>query len=144
MEKIFYRAILESQENGLVVTMQKFVSIHETKCMHFCVAEHVLHWVTNWIKDNETKIQVAKDRKLKIYRIHKFGSRIAQPTKQDAFLRLKFIKGKQLGHLQRSLRIVKCFLEQTAGKKLEDLKVCGRFYQIPESSPVVNELHRFL
>jgi hypothetical protein len=143
MSKVFYRAVLEAQEDGLIVMMQKFISIHETECIHFCVSERNLHWITSGVQANETKMQVAKDRKVKVYRIHKFGSRIAQPTEQDAFLRLQFLKRKQGGHLQRNLEMVKCFLEQTADKKLEDLEVSGRSYRIPESIHVVNEYFRF-
>lgn len=111
------------EEEGLSVRTWRLYSIHETPCFHFCIAERERGFLTPaFRREGETDLQLAKRKGIRIYRIHKDGSRIAFETEEEAFEHLRFLKGRQLNHMRREIEFVQRFLEATEGKTLPDLE----------------------
>jgi len=136
---IFYKMSLEATEEGLAIFTRRYVSIRETEQMHFCVSEHD-HKRLSVTKD---KSAFAKELGLKIYRVHKRGSRIADATEQQAFEQLKIRKKRQIIHLMRNLAIVERFVADTEGKDLDSFPDDGSLRVLPETSRLVNTHYRF-
>jgi hypothetical protein len=114
MRKEFYRMSLHATESGLEVFAETYVSIHETECFNFCVRERHLLRVERWRAGDETLMQSAKARHIKVYRIAKACSRIAFATKEKALENLKYRKRRQVMHLARELKFAESFLDATA------------------------------
>ena len=110
MKNIFYKKRLTPTESGLEVITDKWVSIHETPCFHFCVAEWRAKSLTALKRSDETELQYARRLKM-LKRIHKSGSRFAFDTEEKALEHLRFLKRKQLGHMERDVTFIKYFLE---------------------------------
>lgn len=141
MENTFYKMILSESEEGLVIFTKRFISIHETPCMHFCVSEYDYKF-PRW-NPGETRIQAAKRNKMKIYRIHKIGSRVAFDSEQKAFENLRYRKEKRIRHLERDLDITKRFLSDTEGKSIDSFESDGPYRVMPMTAGIVGQYYRF-
>jgi len=131
-ETIFYKKRLEADESGLIVITDRYMSIHETPCFHYCIPEHLKRWPQISKKKDETELQWARRSKI-LKRIHKGSSRIAFPTEDEALQNLKFLKMRQITHLERQIAFNKYFLD--AG----ELEKVGRYSVVPESRDLVHE-----
>lgn len=134
--KIFYKNRLVAEAEGLLVVTDKLVSIHETRCYHFCIPESEMRWVEPMKRIKESVLQYARRFKI-LRRIDKSGSRIAFKTPDEAMENLRFLKEKQLYHLAREQAFIEKFLstERFDGHRVGLL--------IPESKDLVNEYLNF-
>jgi hypothetical protein len=147
MSDTYYKAHVEYDKQGIVVQMREFKVVRDTPAYAYCIR----HWefpVPAWrCLPNETLLQTCKRLGYKIYRIHKSGSRIAQPTQQQAFDRLKFLKRRQVRHLERELALLKVFNEKVADVDLTGLKQGHNYsrptYTVPETAENVAEYYSF-
>ncbi len=136
MKTIFYKMHLIPTESGLEVITDKWVSIHETPCFHFCVREHNARTFEMPCIQGETELQKAKRLHIRIRRIHKIGGRFAFDTEEKAMEHLKFLKRKQLVHMKRVTLFVESFLNA------DELKNVGSNLHprmmVPNSGGLVN------
>lgn len=128
MDEVFYKNRLEPDERGLLVVTDEYVSIHETRCFHFCVLKSFRPYLHN----GETLLQAARRRKA-LKRIDKRRSRIAFKTKKEALDHLRFLKRRQLEHMKRNAAFINKFLE------CEDLEKYGPMQLVPDSNGLVSE-----
>jgi hypothetical protein len=120
---IFYKMKLMSAEDGMTIYCNNFISIHETFCFHFCVSQWGFNRLSNdKSSSNECILRKAKRLGIKVRRICKSGSRIAFPTKNEAFNNLKFLKNLQIQHLQRDLDLIKTSLNIISDMAYDDLE----------------------
>lgn len=119
--RVFYKMRLYPSEIGLYVSTEKWHLIHETDCFYFVIPEWALYLTKINIDEGKSLYQHLKGR-TKIKRFGKGAGRFAFDTKEQAFQHLKFLKRKQLRHLERDMAMVKSFLKQTGEKELGDLE----------------------
>lgn len=145
----YYKMTLEVTEDGLVLYTKRYVSIRETPRIHFCVSDWDAGRYLYNCPTGTTLLAYAKERKLKLYRIHKTDSRIAFPTQEKAFEHLLWMKRLQRKHLERQQKVVAKFLELVEDKKLEDFPKDGFFGSqdysrtLPDTLDFVLSLYRF-
>ena len=147
MSKEFYKMNLVADECGLVVYTRIFLSIHETPCFHFCIRATEKGFLSEPLMlKNESKFQAAKRMGMKVFRIHKSGSRIAFETEEKAFKQLRMLKSKQIEHMRRTIAFNDGFL--TLCKSFDDLlpnyknDVC-KMRTVPETKELVNGYYVF-
>lgn len=128
----FYKKRLVADEDGLTVVTDKLVSIHETKCFHFCIPDFEHRIIGAMKTREETPLQYAKRRKI-LKRISKTYSRIAFDTEDAALANLKFLKKRQLQHLRRDIAFNEKFLSTDA------LEHQGSLSIVPGSRDLVHE-----
>lgn len=136
--KIFYKMKMGVSEIGTSIVTHRYVPVHETEHIFFCVNEYQHKWLQPL--EGETLYVCAKRTNAKIYRIYKAGSRIGHETEQKAFEHFLFLKRKQFQHLTRDLKIVKNLLDSLEGKKFEQL---GEGWTAPDSVALINSIFRF-
>lgn len=107
--KVFYKKRLFPVESGLAVTTEKWISIHETKCFHFCIHDRNLGFIEYLNHKGETGLQKARRLKL-LKRVSKDCSRFAFETEDEALEHLRFLKRKQKVHMTRDLAFIERFL----------------------------------
>lgn len=107
--KIFFKCKLTPTEYGLEVWTDKFISIHETECFHFCVLEYNYRLLSSMKNSDETELQYARRKKI-LKRIDKNRSRIAFETLEKALEHLKLLKRSQLEHMKRDSLFIEKFL----------------------------------
>lgn len=107
--KTFYRKRLVPDEAGLIVVTERWVSIHETPCFHHCVTDWNLDLMLRIGGSGGLLATARRRRQLK--RIHKEGSRFAFETEEQAGDHLRFLKRRQLRHLERETKFAEAFLE---------------------------------
>ena len=133
--KVFYKKRLVPTEFGLEVITQKFVSIHETPCFHFCVLEHEKGFLFAMKQNDESELSAARRAKI-LKRISKDCSRFAFDTEEKALKHLRFLKRKQLSHIKRDAVFIEKFLESD---ELEKVQIYNGFRtQVPNSKGLVN------
>lgn len=109
----FINMKLTESFNGLVLRPEKFISIRETEYIHWCIREEDKQKLRiNNRQSGHTDYQHAKQIGIKLFRIYKSGSRIAQETPEKALERLIFLKRKQLQHLRRDISFIELFLDR--------------------------------
>tara|TARA_R110000765_G_scaffold238169_1_gene340853 strand:- start:356 stop:739 length:384 start_codon:yes stop_codon:yes gene_type:complete len=118
--KIFYKMSLQQSTAGLEVRTDKYVSVHETECFHFCVHNYY----------NGLSYDKVKQRNIKVRRIDKRGSRFAFSTEKEAYANFLWLKKLQLNHLKRNIEKVNFFLSFEENKDLSGDFNCGL---IPDS-----------
>lgn len=121
MTDTYYKARISYTPAGICVVMDEFKVIHETKCIAYCVYPWQFDHISWRADTGETKMQTAKRVGIKVLCIHKTRSRIAQPTHEKAFDRLKFLKQRQVRHLKRELDLLTLFNSKTSGQELSAL-----------------------
>lgn len=132
--KIFYKMHVEL-DTDIIIRTDKYVSIHETPCFHYCIPEFMSSLMSQESLDNETDLKKAKRLNLNVKRISKDSSRFAFDTKEKAFEHLKLLKRKQIEHLQRNLKLMTMFIKKTDNKGLDSLvHMYYDKYTIPNSS----------
>lgn len=134
--KVFFKKRLCAEESGLIVFTDRFVSIRETECFHYCIPEKYFHLIASLKRKDESEIQYAKRFKV-LKRIHKDGSRIAFETEEKAMEHLRFLKRKQLNHMQRETKFIEKFLGS------ETLNPDGPYERVPDSYDLVHDYLRF-
>lgn len=141
--KIFYKFAIEAHEEGLAVGMRRFISIHETPCYCYCLAEfqhHLMNCHLSNKKPKETMLQFAKRDGRPVKRIAKSGGRFAFQTQEEALERLKYLKRKQVKHMERELAFLNRFLE--VDPALSDLERKSDFYMlIPGTAELVGQYY---
>lgn len=146
MGKEFYKARLTADESGLVVEISEFVSIHESPCFHYVIGKYRGTRLLEALKASESPLAAAKRMKVKVYRIDKRASRIAFETREIAIAHLRFLKQKQIIHLQRELDFCKAFLNAKS-ESLEPLDTCDgtkpNFFFVPDTQELVNNYLTF-
>lgn len=141
MDKTFYKMRITPDEDGLVVITDKWLSIHETPCFHYCIREHnkgLMKITFNTIKG--MPLQTAKKKGIRVKRISKDCSRFAFDTEEKAFEHLRFLKRKQLGHMKRDIKFLKLFLSEATG--LDALEK-GLYATVPNTKELVHEHYAF-
>ena len=134
---ILFKKKLHEDEMGLYIHTQRWVSIHETPCFHFCVEDEVERLLEVMRMHDETPMKTA--RRLKwLKRIDKKVSRFAFPTEGKALEHLKFLKRKQLGHMKRQTEFIKAFLDRDESEY--DPRYPNR---VPRTEGIVNEYLNF-
>lgn len=143
--KEFYKCKLMPCEDGLSIFVQKYISVHETPCFHFCAEEHHKGWLASPLKkdSNESNIQALRRMKVKIYRVAKEFSRIAFDTEQKAYENLLFLKRRQLIHLKRDIEFINTLVDYGTGKQFKDIPLIGSFKTVPDSQDLVREHYVF-
>lgn len=127
--KTFYKARLIPEETGLIVWMDKYYSVKETPCFHFCVGE-----LDKWRVDSS----VLPIKKKMLKRIHKTSSRFAFDTEEQAIEHLRMMKRRQLRHMEREKDFIDSFL---ACKSLVPARLNER--KIPNTRELVMKHLRF-
>lgn len=107
---IFYRCTLEPSEGGLIVLTTVFESVRETPCLFLCVQQRE----ASYARSLGFPFQKINER-FKVRRIHKSGSRVAQPTIAEALESLKRRKRHQIGHASREIEVAQAFLDNVEG-----------------------------
>jgi hypothetical protein len=131
-------------EEGLSIYVKKFISIHETPCFHYCVDEHEQQRATYLISSNKgNPVSILKEKRLKVYRVAKSGSRIAFDDEQKAYENLLLLKRKQLGHLQRDIEFINTLINYGSNKLFEDIPTIGSFKTVPNTHELVHEHYSF-
>lgn len=132
--KVFYKKRLVTEHEGLVVWTDKWVSVRETDCLHFCVMEFAYNAFAKTYEQ-------AKERNCKMKRVLKSGSRFAFPTEAEALEHLKFLKRRQLSHMRREIKFIEAavtFFESGAPlEKSRGVEV------LPGTQELVHEFVRF-
>lgn len=141
--KIFYRFCMSEAEEGIALIPKKFISVHETDYFNFCVNEYEYMHIKSFANKGEPLIKAAKRRGNKVFRISKGNSRIAFDSEEKAFQNLVYRKKKQIAHLQRNLDVVKRFLSEVKGKKVEDIPDHGLYRVLPDTEDFIHEYFRF-
>lgn len=109
-------------DGGFEIFEETYGVIHESEQTLFCLVD--------WEFDNfhrcdtqegETALQKAHRLHLRVRRVLKTGSRIAFPTRGEAFAHLKLLKRKQRQHLRRDLALVENFLGSVGCKKYSEV-----------------------
>lgn len=147
MSKQFYKMRIVPDSKGLCVITEIFISIHETPCFHYCVRAYDKGSFNSVLMNkNETRLQYAKRENIKIYRIHKSGSRIAFETEKQAFEHLQFLKRKQIRHMERDIEFNRAFLKacKGVGDLLPDYSsdIC-RHRTVPDTEDLVSRYYFF-
>jgi hypothetical protein len=96
---ILYKARLIACEDGLKVYFDKWICKHETQCFYFCASE---------LESMQSIEFLKKNKKLK--KIAKMNSRFAFDLQEKALKQLRFIKTRQLKHIEREQDFIKAFL----------------------------------
>lgn len=119
-DKVFYKKLLRPTESGLVIVTQHWVSIHETPSFHYCIHDYSSMFAS-WRpldrardyskRNNVTMLQAAKKLMYKVKRVHKGDSRFAFSSESTALEHLRFLKRKQLSHMERDIAFVRAFLD---------------------------------
>jgi len=122
MSKVFYKMKLTPTEVGLSIWTDKYYSVHETECFHFCIAEWQRGYANVCINEGETQYQSLKRRGIKLKKIAKQSSRFAFETKEQAFENLVYLKKKQLVHLKRDIEFLNCFVSFSKNNGLNNLE----------------------
>ncbi|NIB43761.1 hypothetical protein HBA55_29435 [Pseudomaricurvus alkylphenolicus] len=136
-KKYFYRKRLVPGEWGLEIVTEKWVSIHETPCFHFCVREYNFAFMKARRLDGQTSLQTAKQKGW-VKRIAKENSRFAFDTEEKALEHLRFLKRKQLQHMRREIKFLKFFLGT------EELEEVGpQSMVVPKSRDLVHQHYVF-
>lgn len=147
MRNIYYRATLCAGEEGLIIDYACWVSIHSTEHFDYCIPvyndEKWQEFEKAYPKLN--RLQIAKKRDLPIKRISKHSSRFAQPTRLDALKRLRFLKERQLKHMNREKRFIAEFLSKTESSESAATDIRTGTYSESHTLPETAELvHEFL
>lgn len=103
----FYKAKMIVQEEGLAIWFDIYQSIHETEYYYFCVLALNFEQAKNIINMNNKKnpVTAVKDSGfIKVKRIAKSGSRIAEPSKEDAIKNLIWRTKLRIGHMKRDIK----------------------------------------
>ena len=138
MSKIFYKMRLVPSEQGLSIWTDRFYSVHETPCYHFCIAEWQRGFdVPALIKDGETAYQSLKRRGVKLRKVAKQNSRVAFEDREQAFKNLIYLKGRQLMHMKRDLEFLNAFLSFTKDNTLDDLQDVHSQLIVPKTKDLV-------
>ena len=138
MTDIFYKMRLIPCPYGLTIEAFEYHSIHETPCFHFCVDKYYKNYP---LTKGETRMQMLKRMGVKVYRIGKNNtSRIAFPTKEQAYNHMRMLKNKQLDHIDRTVKMIETFLD--FDRKVVELDF-SKTIVIPESKPIIGELFVF-
>lgn len=147
MTDTYYKARLAYTPRGINVEMEEFKIIHETRCVAYCVNDYDYKIVCGYKKPDESLMQAAKRLCRKVRHIHKSGSRIAQPTQEEAFNRLKFLKRRQIRHLKRELDLISLFSSKTQDADLSALQKNDRYthdtYLVPDTEESVGIYYNF-
>lgn len=145
-DKIFYKMRLIPEEEGLTLWTEKWVSIQESPCFHYCVQDNRIGSFKFFLKKtDETPLQAAKRVRIKVKRIDKRVSRFAFDTKEEAFDHLRFLKKKQLNHMKRDSELITEFLSSTEnGQALSDMKKRSELrYTVPCTRDLVRRHYIF-
>lgn len=114
--KEFYKMSLGVYEDGLSVSTQIFVCIHETPCYYLCLPKHSMGFVSESMrKPGESMYQCAKRGQRRIRKIHKTSSRVAFDTREKAFENLMMLKKRQIFHAKRTIEANELFLSKCNG-----------------------------
>jgi len=143
--KEFYKCKLMPCEEGLSIYVQKYVSVHETPCFHFCIEDHHKGWLAKPLKKykGESNIKALKRMRVKIYRVAKQCSRIAFETEQEAYDQLLFLKRRQINHLKRDIEFLDNFINYGSKRKFKDIPFTGSFRTVPDTQELVREHYVF-
>lgn len=101
----FYRYSLMPTEDGLVLLLTTYISVRETHCYHYCATKKMYDFGSRFGYDFKKMNQSFNLRK-----IDKRGSKIAKPTKEEAYESLRERKKWQIFHLNRELAFAQAFL----------------------------------
>lgn len=123
--RVFYKARLISEEEGLEVWIDRYYCVKETPCFYFCVNEH-----NKW-RVNSTVLPL-KNKQLK--RIHKTSGRFAFDTEELAINHLQMLKRRQLRHMARETSFINAFLD------CDELKSCPSGSRTIKSIPNTRDL----
>lgn len=124
----YYRIDSYVREGGIELHCQEYISIHETPCFHFCISGYDIarfnHYKT--VSPKESSLALAKRIHLRIRRISKDGSRIAKPTKEQAFENYKLRKRLQIKRCQEKLNEINVTLEALGESDLQSINTSNR------------------
>lgn len=148
---VYYKARLSYEPSGMVIVMDEFRTVHSTNCYDFCLKSNGRDFKNANIfkREGETIFQSAKRQGIKIHRIDRSGSRIAQPTKEEAFTRFKFLKSRQMRHLQRDVSLIGFLIDKISDKPLSSFneEICKynhtSTYEIKDSESKLREYFIF-
>lgn len=110
----FYRAKMVVQEEGLAIWFDIFQSIHETECYYYCVNSLNASTAKRIINQNKEKHPVSAVKSsgfIKVRKIAKQGSRIAQSSKDEAIKNLVWRTGLRICHMKRDLKFCESLIE---------------------------------
>jgi hypothetical protein len=103
----FYKAKMIAQEEGLAIWFDIYQPIHETDCYYYCVNSLNFDTANRIISQNKDKhpVTAIKDSGfIKVRKIAKHGSRIAEPSKEDAIKNLVWRTKLRIGHMKRDIK----------------------------------------
>ena len=125
--KKFYKMRMQVVLGGISVYTEEYYLVHETECFYFVIPEWQLWQTKQTREDGETLYQFLKRKNVKVKRFGKGSGRFAFETKDDAFRHLKFLKRKQLAHMQRDIEFLKQFIGFTGDKMWHEMpkSPCG-------------------
>lgn len=132
---MFYRAWLQPIEDGLQIRVTEYIPIHESPSMYWCVTARVYPRMQN------KPLKVIR-RVCRVRRIHKAGSKVAQPTIDEAIESLRRRKQSQLNHAMREIEIARAFLDAEMPplqRNYHNILTCT----LPDTGEVVQENYLF-
>lgn len=115
----FYRCELEPTIDGLMLRTITYVPVHTSPCFYWCVTKSNHRFLEG--VEGEANLKTAKKWHRRVRKIQKSGSRIAQPTKDEALESLRARKRWQIMHARREIEIAQAFLKSTKNKQHGDL-----------------------
>lgn len=137
--KVFYKMKLLPTEGGLQIWTNKYLSVHETPCYHFCVAD----WQLQGISDDNQAYDKLKARHVKFKRVAKSNSRVAFDTEQKAYDNLIYLKNRQLVHMKRDMEFLNVFIKFNQSHNYIDLDDGHGAKFVPNTNDLVNEHYVF-
>ena len=106
---IMYKKTWGASEDGVTVFTEKWIAVYETPCFYFCVSEFDAGMAHTFRSKDETDLEYFKRNKM-LKRISKINSRFAFDTEQKSLDHLRFLKRKQLAHMQRDTVLIGALL----------------------------------
>lgn len=142
----YCRIYMTPDESGLRLVLVTYVSIHQSHCFDYCITEDGRNRLRSFTTDGETPLQFAKRRGYRIRRIERgTGGRIASTTIAGAMEKFRYLKRKQIRHLERDLKMVNAAIDGIEGRawsELPDDTIAGSKI-LPGTEDLVNEHYAF-
>lgn len=147
--KEFYKMRLIPSEEGMAIVCDTYKVIRETECICFCVSSfNFKRLMDRKSLPGEKILDKAKRNCVRVRRINKANSRLAFPTKSEAYENLVFLKSLQKKHLERDLKLLSLSLEKVQGLNYSELHEistsCEKYLTIiPETKDAVLDEYNF-
>lgn len=130
---------LNASEEGLYISTERWLVIRQTDHFYFCVNAKTAKKIVDCMASGDNAYDYAHRHFPKeIKKTKKDSRRFAFETEHDAFEYLVYMKGKHLGHIQRSMAFCVAFLDAAKSGRIHCESVA-----IPGTTELVHEYMRW-